>query len=420
MEAKRADRPHKLPAVATGGALPQPKTPSGQTQGLQLNYVRSATAAKTEIEKLYLNFLGTTAQRLGLTLHILTQAQHRDDIEQVLQHHPELRPYCQILETPQAITKWAEDGVEYLTNGTIATLPLWDEEWLAAAMQAGRRQRWRDYVSPEFLDSVLQDDHLWIPLGVRANTSGMSLALAAVARAKQSAFGHLRAYIEGGNMITGEDATGNPIILVGKDAIDTTAYLYQMSSNQVRDVIREDFGLTTIDHVIPVEQPGQFHLDLALLFLGQGVVVLNDCSTAYHDAQEIAEAVPCLTTTTAAAKLTLQYQLEAAAARDLQAAGLTVLRHPLADGVAFNFFNGEFVTGKDGLNYYITNGASPEEEARFYTLMVQEWKVVADVIFSPIEATRSSLQELGGIGCRLKGVPTQYHLAALSGSSQSV
>ena len=397
--------PLPLPPTDTGGAMPQKKTPNGHTQTLHLNYVRGRTDPQREAELTHLRFFVRVAKALGLQLRILTDQESRSDVEQELRDDPYWeRPYP-IFEPPHPVTKWAEDGIEYLENGQIAVLPEFEPQRLNEAMKAGRRDRWHGKVSQEILESALEDDHLWIPLGVRINSSETVLALEALATAEKRGVGHLRAYIEGGNMIAGEDATGTPILLIGKDAIDATAHLYQIASDQVREIIREDFGLATRDQIICVEQPGQFHLDLGLLFLGNGVVVLNDSHAALEDAIEMAEAVPCLTTKTTAAKLTLQHELEEDAARDLQSAGITVIRKKLEDNVTFNFFNGEFVTGKNGLNYYITNGAMPEEEQRFKALMVDEWNIVADVLFSPIAAAQRSLQELGGVGCRAKGCP---------------
>ena len=68
-----------------------------------------------------------------------------------------------------------------------------------------------------------------------------------------------------------------------------------------------------------------------------------------------------------------------------------------------SFFNGEFVTGTDGLIYYITNGGLRAQEERFETLMVKEWGVVKKVFFSPQNIAQKSLQDRGGVGCRLKG-----------------
>jgi len=350
------------------------------------------------------------AKALGLQLKILTDRDGRSDVEQALNNDYYRGTQYRIIESSQPLTKWAEDGVEYLKNGRIAVLKPFDSQLLEWAMKQGRRSRWQGKISPEILEAALRDDHLWIPLGVRVNGSEIGVALKSLATVERYGVGHMRAYIEGGNMIAGEDAAGKPILLIGKDAIDATAQIYQLNRAQVQEIICEDFGLASIDQVICVEQPGQFHLDLALLFIGQGVVVLNDNSVALQNAIEMAEAVPCLTTKTAAAKLGLQHELEAEAARDLQAAGIKVIRQKLEDNVTFNFFNGEFVTGKDGLNYYITNGGPPDQEKRFSTLMMKQWRVVTDVIFTPITAAQQSLQELGGVGCRIKGL---YQLSDL-------
>lgn len=384
--------------------MPQKKTPIGNTQILHMNYVRGQTEKQTETEKAHLRFFATVARELGLQLKILTDRDSHNDVKQELSNDQYRETQYRIIESSYPITKWAEDGVEYLENGKVAVLKSFDSQLLEWAMKEGRRSRWQGKVSSEILEAALRDDHLWIPLGVRVNTSAIGTTLESLAAAEQHEVGHMRAYIEGGNMIVGEDAAGNHIILVGKDAIDATANLYQLNREQVQEIICEDFGLATIAQIICVEQPGQFHLDLALLFIGHGVVVLNDSTVALKDALEMAEAVPCLTTKTAAAKLTLQHALEEEAAIDLRAAGVKVIRQKLEDNVTFNFFNGEFVTGKDGLNYYITNGGPPEQEERFTALMVNEWGIVTEVIFSPISAAQKSLQELGGVGCRLKGL----------------
>ena len=368
-----------------------------------MNYVRGRTEKQAEAELGHLRFFATVVSELGLQLKILTDRDSRSDVERALGQDHYRETQVQVIESPHPVTKWAEDGVEYLENGKLAVLKSFDSDLLAWAMKSGRRSRWQGKVSPESLEAALQDDHLWIPLGVRVNASEIGVALESLASAEKYEVGHMRAYIEGGNMIAGEDATGKPVILIGKDAIDATAHIYQVTREQVREIICEDFGLAAIDQIICVEQPGQFHLDLAILFIGHGVVVLNDSSIACKDAIEMAEAVPCLTTKTAAAKLTLQHELEEAAASDLQAAGIKVIRQNFADNVTFNFCNGEFVTGRNGLSYYITNGAPPEQEERFAALMVEEWGIVTDVIFSPIAAAQKSLQELGGVGCRIKG-----------------
>ncbi|MEM9164816.1 MAG: hypothetical protein AAGC54_17335, partial [Cyanobacteria bacterium P01_F01_bin.4] len=309
-----------------------------------------------------------------------------------------------ITESQNPVAKWAEDSVEYLEDGSLAVLPPFDENLLIWAMTQGRRQRWQGKIAPEYVEASLQEDHLWVPLGVRVNASETAMEREIAARAGGQTVRHIRAYIEGGNMITGEDATGKPVILVGRDAIATTTHLYQLTVEEVKHIIQEDFGLETLEQIICVEQPGQFHLDMGMLFLGKGIVVVNDSSEALKEAAEMAESVPCMTTKTMAAKLQLQCGLEVDAVQDLEAAGITVIREKLESDVSYNFFNGEFVVGKNGFDYYITNGGPEDKEKHFEALMVKDWKVVKRVIFSPRETAQKSLQERGGVGCRLKGM----------------
>jgi|GEM_PF-5047114 len=392
-----------LPRVDTGSALPQKKTPNGRIQVLHLNYTPNQTGKQAQTEMEHLQFFARTSTELGLRLEILTNEKNREVLDKELSQDEYQELEYHITPSQKTLSKWAEDSVEYLENGKVAILKQFDDKLLESAMTEGRRHRWQGKVTPENLEEALQDDHLWVPLGIRVNASETVVELERTTQAKGQELAHIRAYIEGGNMLTGEDATGKPVIIIGKDAIATTAYIYQLDYNQVRRIICEDFGLETIEQVICVEQPGQFHLDMGMLFIGNGVVILNDSSEELKDAIEMAEMVPCLTTQKMAAKLKLQFGLEEVAAKDLQAAGMEVIRKKLEKEMIYNFFNGEFVEGKDGLNYYITNGGPQEKEEEFEALMVREWKVVKKVIFSGIATAQQSLKERGGVGCRIKG-----------------
>ena len=392
-----------LPSVDTGKALPCKKTPSGRIQVLHMSYARSQTDEPIETEINYLKFFATTAAELGLELEILTNRKSRKDIEQELAKDEYKALKYRITASQKPVWKWAEDSGEYLENGRVALLNQFNDKLLEWAMIEGRRHRWRGKIDHNNLEEALREDHLWIPLGIRVNAVKMGLERDCAAQVKGQDIGHLRAYIEGGNMLTGEDATGKPVIIIGKDAIGATAHIYQLKDDDVRRIICEDFGLESIEQVICVEQPGQFHLDMGMLFIGHGVVIVNDSSEVLKDALEMAEMAPCLTTEKMAARLQLQYQLEEEAAKDLEGAGIEVRREKLENNVLYNFFNGEFVEGKDGFNYYITNGGPQEQEQKFQILMVEQWKVVKKVIFSPQDAAHKSLQEKGGVGCRIKG-----------------
>ncbi|MBT9311625.1 hypothetical protein IXB28_05370 [Leptothoe kymatousa TAU-MAC 1615] len=391
----------RLPAVDTARVLPHRKTPAGKTKVLHMNYMHSDTSKTTEIE--CLRFFAKTLAQLELRLEIVTDEGCREEIERELSQSVYQALDYGVVISQNPVSKWAEDSVEYLQNGQMAVLQPFDNELLEWAMTVGRKERWQGKMSPSLLEEILRDDHLWILLGVRVNELRTGLELERAARLQGQHVGHLRAYIEGGNMITGEDATGQPIILVGKDAIATTAHMYQLTPDEAKTVIAEDFGLDSIDRVIAVEQPGKFHLDMGMLFLGHGKVIVNDSKAALNDAVEMAEMVPSETMAKTATKLTLQCSLEDDAAQDLRLAGLEVRREKLENDVFYNFFNGEFVQGGDGLNYYITNGSFKDTQETFEALMVKELQVVEKVFFSPQPVAQKSLQERGGVGCRLKG-----------------
>lgn len=404
IEAIKAKIRAQLPAVDTARQLPHKKTPSGRTKVLHMNYMHSQNETSVDIEREHLRFFAKIVQQLGLHLEILTDVSCQEEIKRELSkdNYPTLNYTVIISQTPAS--KWAEDSVEYLQNGQIAALRLLDNDLLEWAIKTGRKERWQKKMSADKLEDVLRDHHLWILLGMRVNELKTGLERVRAAQTEGQKVGYIRAYVEGGNMISAEDAEGNPMVLVGKDAIAATAHIYQLSDDDVRKVIAEDFGLENIEQVVCVEQPGKFHLDMGMLFIGNGVVILNNSSTALKDAVEMAELVPCDTTEQKAAKLKLQHSLEEDAAKDLQAAGLEVRRKALESEILlYNFFNGEFVEGSDGLNYYITNGGLKEQEKIFETLMVKEWQVVQKVFFSPQKAAQKSLQDQGGVGCRLKG-----------------
>ena len=386
----------------TGGIHPHKKTPKGQTTTLHMNYTRNRAGEVVDCELDHLRFFAQTAQTLGIHLEILTHTPDRQDVEDMLTTEPFTSLDYRIIETPQSISKWAEDSVEYLANGDVAVLTPLHDDLLEWAMKEGRRRRWCAHVKAKRLEEMLEDDHLWLPLGIRVNSSETGQERKQVAQSMGISVRQMRAYIEGGNMIAGEDHSGGTVILVGKDAIATTACLYHLTQDQVRQVIADDFGLD-IDQVIAIEQPGQFHLDMGLLFIGDGVVILNDSQVALANANEMVELAPCTTTEVMAEKLRLQYALETVAAQDLETAGFTVIRKSLESSGVYNFFNGEFVTGRDRHVYYITNGGPPDQQDAFAELMINEWQVVKQVFFSPSKAAYKSFQDRGGVGCRLKG-----------------
>ena len=84
-------------------------------------------------------------------------------------------------------------------------------------------------------------------------------------------------YVEGGNMLPGHRPDGTPFALVGKDSLAVTQRLLPKGSDEAaaRAQVAQDYGLKP-DQVIGLEQPGDFHLDMAMSLAGPGQVILND------------------------------------------------------------------------------------------------------------------------------------------------
>lgn len=75
-------------------------------------------------------------------------------------------------------------------------------------------------------------------------------------------FRQLRAFVEGGNVIFTEAASGEPRVLVGTNTVRMTATFYEIPPQEAVGLLAEDFGLAP-EQVVVVPQP-DYHLDLYL------------------------------------------------------------------------------------------------------------------------------------------------------------
>ncbi|MEU4765884.1 hypothetical protein AB0H12_21755 [Actinosynnema sp. NPDC023794] len=393
----------KVAAVAPHASHSQLKTPSGNTRALHVNYTTRDDGTRFDTEYQHVEFFVRCAEELGFRLHIFTTEQGSADLGSAGLLGG---AGVEVLRAAYNPAKWAEDSVEFLVSGQVAVLEKFVPIGLAEGLTAGRRQRWAGLISDPAhqgkpFDRMRVRD--WVPEGLSVNSSPTGDDRArAVEAAGAGPVRRLRFYGEGGNLVTGDLADGRVVVLVGRDAIAATrAEYFFTDDDDVLRIIAEDFGLET-GQVVPVEQPGKFHLDMGLMFVGQGRVVLNDCRAELEAARgAVADGG---TDTELVAKLELRSGLEALARADLERAGLEVRQVTLEAGWAHNFFNGEFVTGQDGKAYFLTNGtANAEAKTALEALLVQELGVVAGIRYSPVSAAAKSLAEQGGVGCRAKG-----------------
>lgn len=384
----------KTPAPDTGGKAPTGKSPDAGVKIIHMNYTTDGGGVRSELQFGYLKFFATQAASIGLQLEILTTPKGKEDCEEYLAGVEGLSYNITVVD--KQISEWAEDSAEFLESGQLGVVSKMNSSVLEKGMQEGRKKRWG---AEKFEHNK---SRRVVPEGLKVNAGSTDTIREQEEEKQGRSVAHLRAYLEGGNMITAEDAEGKKIVLVGRDGVDSTAYLYQMTQKQVLTLIAQDFGLKP-EQIIPVEQPGKFHLDMGLLVVGMGKVIVNDLSAEYEAAKTRHEQMNVTATGNLLKDAELKRDLTDQAALDLTTAGFTVIRKRLESGESFNFFNGEFVTGKDGKKYYITNGADEDKQSEFRHYLVNELKVVDEVRFAPKGISQQSLSQQGGVGCRIKG-----------------
>src|SRR5262249_4213364 len=113
------------------------------------------------------------------------------------------------------------------------------------------------------------------------DTEGAQVVAAALARARGTALRQAMTYLEGGNVLLGTLPDGAPFALVGRDSVAVSrAFLARVlgrpvSEEDVTEVIAKDLGVER-PRLFLVEQPGVFHLDMAMTLFAPGTVVFND------------------------------------------------------------------------------------------------------------------------------------------------
>jgi len=284
-------------------------------------------------------------------------------------------------------------------------------------------------------------------IGISVAEDGKQAEKAALATVLERKLVHHQSHIEGGNLLIGTDAGGRLFALVGKDSVAATrAHLagadkelatasVDQQDDHVRKVIGQDLNLPA-ERVFFVEQPGQFHLDMGVLLLGNGIVAVNDSRqvlqlTQSWLAEYAAQLVKQQICTPAemdqelkreSAKLAKGLQemarCEAATVRDIVRAseviaqtggkGLKVLRVPGAYPNSLitsqmNFLNGEIGTSGTGTGYLITNGGSDRRaELAIADAYLDAQPALKTIYFVSSGASAASLEKGGGIGCRTK------------------
>lgn len=332
-----------------------------------------------------------------------------------------------LMEVPHGEV-WTEDYSEPSLGGGQITPAIFDD-WggglVSDAIREGRRER--------FEKLGLTGDFAYHGAVNQGKYQQFALARGTATQ------GHLRqalSYLEGGNIYTGSRANGDGYVLVGKDSFHVSKRLLEKQTGrewkdeEVSRVIAADLGLKT-ENVVPIEQPGAFHLDMRLTAVAPGEIMLNDSKAAAE--QQISWL-----------KQDVQYQLDqgkisekearkklktiegqaqdmrAQAAsmapyeeltrQDLEAAGFKVHRvggafvdpeKPSRDTA--NYFNARHGTNEQGERFTILMGGQPHEEA-FMAQKVLEFSQgsISRIHFMDPSVTQKTLDLWGGLKCRTK------------------
>lgn len=243
-------------------------------------------------------------------------------------------------------------------------------------------------------------------------------------------------YLEGGNIFTGSRANGEGYVLVGKDSFHVTRRLLEKqtgrdwSEAEVSKVIAADLGLDA-KNVVPVEQPGAFHLDMRMTAVAPGEIMLNDSKAACEQQlswmkesvqraldkgeitqkqadKQLAKIEDRAEDMRAQAAKMAPY--EEMTAKDLRKAGITVHRvggafvdptQPERDTA--NYFNARHFTNEQGERISILMGGQSHEEA-FVAQKFFEFShgTVSRLHFLDPSVTQKTLDLWGGLKCRTK------------------
>lgn len=349
-----------------------------------------------------------------------------DDLQKLLsQDAPEVAGNVTVLPSFGVQDVWTEDHGEYTTDGGAVLVPaMASGTELYTTLALGRLKRLYPEVDlAEIKEKLTQhnlDEHLEAyPMAtfpyhgmvqqLRTNEGMLGGVLVAGVPKYRMAV----SYVEGGNFLPGRKPDGTPFALVGKDSVAVTETILENDrkkrpdDRQILEVIANDYGLKA-GEVIPVEQPGDFHIDMSMTLAAPGQVLLNDSMAVFEQQIKWVTDPEELQTLENTAKF--MAEMEALSERDLKAAGLDVHRFagvfpPSSGNPAMNFFNIRQGVNEEGERFAVLMGGTSELEDQVARTLLHEIPTgYKRIHFLPSELTGKSLELFGGLKCRTKGL----------------
>jgi hypothetical protein len=356
--------------------------------------------------------------------HVVANCEDGEDAASLLQQLPEKAAQnVTTVVNPGCHDTWAEDHGEYTTAGEmIVPAPLPSKFDVDAAIDDGRMRRF-------YNDKDSEPDSSKFPLiefSRHGRVGERRTYEEAVAGALSTGAKNLKmagSYVEGGNFMPGRKPDGTPFALVGQDSVAVTRQLLRHEGHKradQRDAVRQiarDYGLQP-NQVIAVEQPGEFHIDMAMALVGPGKVILNDARavadlqqqwiTQHYDNKWFrwGESKQLRKTEEQAERLAVYEDM---VENDLRKAGLEVYRIPgvfpaTSANSEMNFFNLRQGRNEKGEEFAIAMGGDERAEQMFAATMLGGIPTgYQRVHFLDRELTPLTLDLSGGIKCRSKG-----------------
>lgn len=300
---------------------------------------------------------------------------------------------------------WTEDYLHIFRDGTVGTmLPFYKSVEAPQVIEQGQRNR---------LEAV--DKDLYRVL----TTSYANFQSVYLPWHKEHFF--MLSMIDGGNILPGED-----FALVGRDSLHVTCVQNGMGENEAKALIARELGYD-IGRIYFVEQPGTYHLDLNMMLLGKGrdgrerVWVAGDMKgvslgRVHQELRGYGFDVV----------VDEDYTAGRAETPDANPGGTSQpSREDWETKWFYNFFNGEFVYGRNGGKlYYVTNGLGDgkivglgdgkakavmgsDVKSRFERRLREYVPKLEKVIYCNAMTVDVLNAIHGGVGCRFKGGPAR-------------
>jgi hypothetical protein len=352
---------------------------------------------------------------------------------------PEVRDAIVAVPIPKAaaLSDWAQDNGESLSSGAIVIPRRHASKVMGSALDAhylkARIARYQKAGYAQEDAKSMADSFRYIGAVDGGDETRSKIALGI---AKGTKVIEAQTYFEGGDILSGTGPDGKRYAIVGKDQVSLNQTLLSRSLGHpvtwadTVEQMAKDLGVAP-DSLIPVEEPGDYHLDMAMQVVGNQTVVLNDAVEAAKmraswlraDHEKVKPRDPSKLTVwkTQGKKIEedirdleveakTKAKLEDLTAKDLEAAGFKVKRMagvfpPTSTHEAMNFMN--VVQGKNpqGNRFAIMLGGESWAQDYVFKKLHDEFAVGMDhIYFLDPQETGKTLDALGGIACRVKAL----------------